>query len=264
MRIDGAVAIVTGAASGIGYATASRLASRGATVVAADVRAEALNEAVDRLRARWPGVDPAVADVSSRIDAERLVLEAAERHGRVDIVANVAAIGLRKRAQDTSVDEIERVIATNFLGPVYTTMAALPGMVQRRSGFVVNVSSVAGTLPNPMESAYNGSKAALLQWTHTLSIDLRGTGVRAGVLVPGPIDTRMWKTLDNAAAYRGRLYPPEVPADALVDMIEHDREHVTAPRRYALPGIMNAIFGGAMRRSIAAYEDRAARRRGAR
>ena len=258
MRIDGAIAIVTGAASGIGFATAAALAACGATVVATDVRAEALDEAMGRLR---PGVEAVTADVSSRAECEKLVAQAEDRYGRVDIVANVAAIGLRKAAQDTSVDEIERVISTNFLGPTYTTMAALPGMLQRRRGYIVNVASVAGTLPNPMESAYNASKAALLQWTHTLSIDLRGTGVRAGVLVPGPIDTRMWSTLDNAAAYRGRLYPPEVPARALVRMIERDREHVTAPRQYALPGIMNAVFGGAMRRSIASYEDRAARRR---
>jgi len=261
MRIDGAIAIVTGAASGIGFAAASELTSRGATVIATDVRAGPLQEAVERLRRLRPEVEAVEADVSSRGECEKLVAQAEERHGRVDILANVAAIGLRKAAQDTSVDEIERVISTNLLGPMYTTMAALPGMVQRRRGFIVNVASVAGQLPNPMESAYNASKAGLLQWTHTLSIDLRGTGVRAGVLIPGPIDTRMWKTLDNAAAYRGRLHPPQVPARALVRMIERDRDHATAPRRYALPGVMNAVFGGAMRRSIAAYEDRAARRR---
>src|SRR5207245_8813847 len=144
---------------------------------------------------------------------------AQERFGRIDIVVNNAGISVHKNAARTTVDDVERVMAVNFFGPVYMTLAALPGMIERRSGSVVNVTSVAGYVPNPGESAYGASKAALSRWSHGLAIDLHDTGVQVGVLSPGPLDTEIW-SLDEELTYNGRPYPPQGGPDGVAHLTE--------------------------------------------
>jgi short-subunit dehydrogenase len=141
----------------------------------------------------------------------------------------------------------------NFMSAVRTTMAALPGMVERRRGSIVNVTSVAGYLPNPRESAYGASKAALSRWSHGLAIDLHGSGVHVGVLSPGPIDTPIWDT-----DYSGRKYPPELVAREIATMIDKGTAHMTVPRRYGAVGAIYGLplVGRAMRRGIISYERR--------
>src|SRR5207237_49696 len=116
-------------------------------------------------------------------------------------------------------DDVERLMAVNFFAPVYLTTTALPGMLERGLGAVVNVTSVAGYVPNPGESAYGAAKAALSLWSHGLAVDLHGTGVQVTVVSPGPIDTEIW-SLDEELSYMGKLYPPQVVADAVADAVE--------------------------------------------
>jgi Short-chain dehydrogenases of various substrate specificities len=126
-------------------------------------------------------------------------------------------------------------MAVNFFAPVYLATAALPHMLERRRGAVINVTSVAGYVPNPGESAYGAAKAALSLWTHGLAVDLHDTGVQATVVSPGPIDTEIW-SLDEELSYAGKLYPPQVVADAVADAVEKGWVHRTVPRRYGLVG----------------------------
>jgi short-subunit dehydrogenase len=147
-------------------------------------------------------------------------------------------------------------MAVNFFAPVWLTMAALPGMIERGSGSVVNVTSVAGYVPNPGESAYGASKAALSRWSHGLAVDLHGTGVQVGVLSPGPIDTEIW-SLDEELTYNGRLYPPQVVADGVAHMIERGVTHMTVPRRYGAVGVLYPLLGRPMRWGLRKYEERA-------
>ena len=257
MKIDGRVAIVTGASSGIGEATACELAKRGAKVVAMARRADKLEAGVERCRAYDPDAVANPGDVSSRKDCERVVNQTEERHGRVDILVNNAGIALRKRADQTSVEEIERLFSINFFGAVYMTMAGLRGMVERRQGAIINVTSVAGYLPNPLEGAYGASKAALSMWTHGLNVDLHGTGVHAGVLSPGPIDTEIWTGDDD---YRGKLYPPSVVAEAAARMIERQITHMTSPRVFGAVGAVYPLAGRPMRWGLRQFAERMERR----
>src|SRR5437588_3475599 len=111
------------------------------------------------------------ADISSRHECERVIAEVEQRFGRVDVLVNNAGISIHRNAARTTSDDVERLMAVNFFAAVYLTNAALPGMLERREGAIVNVTSVAGYVPNPGEAAYGASKAALSLWSHGLAVD---------------------------------------------------------------------------------------------
>ena len=187
---------------------AIELARRGATVVGVARRQAELAVTLDECRRHAPDSTDFVADLSSRHGCEAVAAAILARLGRVDILVNNAGISIRKPAVLTTVDDVERVMAVNFFAAVYLTMAVLPGMLERRRGSVVNITSVAGYLPNPKESAYGASKATLSLWSHGLNVDLHGAGVHVGVVSPGPIATEIWDKDEFAASYKGMLYSP--------------------------------------------------------
>jgi short-subunit dehydrogenase len=144
---------------------------------------------------------------------------------------------------------------------VYLTTAALQGMLERRQGAVINITSVAGYVPNPGEAAYGAAKAALSLWTHGLAVDLHDSGVQLTVVSPGPIDTEIW-SLDEELIYTGKLYPPQVVADAVADAVEKGWVHRTVPRRYGLVGAMYPIVGRPMRWGLRRFEAQAKKKLG--
>jgi short-subunit dehydrogenase len=257
MRIADRVAIVTGASSGIGAAIAVDLARRNARVAAVARREDRLAQTVADCRKYSPDSLALPADVGSRQACEGVVAEAVRRLGPVDIVVNNAGISNHKHVSATPVEEVEGMMAVNFFGPVYLTMAALPSMLQHGRGSIVNVTSVAGYVPNPGEAAYGASKAALSRWSHGLAVDLHGSGVNVGVISPGPIDTEIWSH-DEELVYEGRLHPPEIVARAVARMIETDTTHMTVPRRYGAVGVLYPLLGRPMRWGMRKYEQRAA------
>jgi short-subunit dehydrogenase len=261
MDIAGGVAVVTGASSGIGATVATDLARRGATVAAVARRKDKLDEVVERCR-QYAAASMAVpADVSSRAECERVIAEVEGRFGRVDILVNNAGISIHKNAARTTADDVERLMAVNFFAPVYLTTAALQGMLERRQGAVINITSVAGYVPNPGEAAYGAAKAALSLWTHGLAVDLHDTGVQLTVVSPGPIDTEIW-SLDEELIYTGKLYPPQVVADAVADAVEKGWVHRTVPRRYGLVGALYPIVGRPMRWGLRRFEAQAKKKLG--
>jgi short-subunit dehydrogenase len=181
-----------------------------------------------------------------------------QRFGRVDIVVNNAGISLHQRVVATSFEDVARLMQVNFLAAVETTMEALPGMLERGQGYVMNVTSVAGFVPNPKEAAYGASKAALHRWSHGLAIDLAGTGVHVGELSPGPIDTEIWDGEEDD--YTGKKYSPQMVADAIGAMIAGDEVHRTVPRHFGAVGAMYPLpgVGRAMRRGLIAFGRRQA------
>ena len=252
MDISGKVAVVTGSSSGIGASVASDLARRRAKVVAVARRKDRLDELVERCRVTSPESMACAADISTRAECERVVRSTEEHFGRVDILVNNAGISIHRNAARTTADDVEHLMAVNFFAPMYLTTSALPGMLDRGQGSVVNVTSVAGYVPNPGEAAYGAAKAALSLWSHGLAVDLHGTGVQVTVVSPGPIDTEIWG-LDEELSYSGKLYPPQVIADAVADAVEHGWVHRTVPRRYGLVGAMYPIFGRPMRWGLRRY-----------
>src|SRR5207249_11226776 len=175
------------------------------------------------------------ADVGSTDACREVVGDVLSRFGRVDIVVNNAGISPDEDPRRRALADAESIMAVNYFGPVALVDAVLPGMLERRSGSIVNVTSVSGYMPAPGEPAYGASKAALSRWSHGLTVDLHGSGVHVGTVSPGPIDTEIW-SLDEEIVYHGKLWSPDVVAGGVVRMIEREATHVTVPRRFGAVG----------------------------
>ncbi len=232
------VAVVTGASSGIGRATALALAARGATVVAVARREERLASLIEECAERSPQSRYLAGDLGERAFAEGCIRDAIERHGRIDVLVNNAALSKHKHTLRLDVEECERVMQVNFLSALWTTLAVLPAMVARRSGAIVNVTSFAGVVVPAREAVYAASKAALEAFTEGLWHDLAGSGVHAAIVRPGPIDTEIWEKTDEPTAYAGRKHPAEDVASAIIEAAERRHHEVTIPRRD--PGLLTA------------------------
>lgn len=178
-RFTGRVALVTGAASGIGEAVARRLLAEGARVASLD------------LDARCPeGVLALTGDVSRSADVERAVERAEVELGPLDVLVCSAGItGESLKTVDVTDEEWTSVMATNANGVFYCNRAVLPGMVERGYGRIVNVASIAGKEGNPMAAAYSASKAAVIALTKAIGKDVARTGVLVNAIAPAVIDT---------------------------------------------------------------------------
>lgn len=195
-----AVALVTGAASGIGRACVERLAGNGTAVVAVDLDADGLAD-LDAL-----ALAADVADAAAVVGA---VARAEAELGALDAVVNVAGItGTRAAAEChvTPVDEWRRVIDVNLTGPFLVCRAALPRMLERGAGCIVNVASAAGLVAFPGRCAYSASKGGVVQLTRSLAADYAARGIRANAVCPGMVDTPMT---------RWRLDEPDLRAAVL-------------------------------------------------
>jgi len=202
-------ALITGASSGMGAALARHLATNGTTVGLVARRADRLAAVLEECREHAPESRMWVADVAAPGAATELVDAAWDAWGGIDVLVNNAAIpGVRHVTRLTS-DEVERVMDVNFQAPVRLVLAALPRMLERGSGTIVNVSSLGGRLGIPRESAYCASKFALCGWTESLKLDLWDTPIKVKLIIPGAVDTEIWDHPDaEAASYDG----PKVPA----------------------------------------------------
>jgi NAD(P)-dependent dehydrogenase (short-subunit alcohol dehydrogenase family) len=180
------VAIVTGGASGIGRALATRLVTAGARVVVADVDGPLADEVAHTLgsRARAEHVD--VTDAEA---VRGLVAATVAREGAIDVLFNNAGIAVFADARDTSLDDWNRLIDVNLRGVVHGIAAAYPIMVRRGRGHIVNTASAAGLLPIPTNIAYVATKHAVVGLSLTLRAEARHFGVRVSVVCPGVIDT---------------------------------------------------------------------------
>jgi hypothetical protein len=224
------VAIVTGASSGIGRSTALMLAERGCTVVAVARREPLLQSLIDECDRYAPASRYLAGDLGERSFAEHVVDDSVARLGRLDVLINNAAIPLHKSLYRTSVEDVERTLRTNFLSCVWTTFAAIPPMLARGSGHIVNVGSFASKVVPTHESIYAASKCAMNGFSEGLWNDLAGSNIFVSLIHPGPIDTEIWQKLDEPGHYDGRLYAPERVAEAILDAILKRRHEVVVPR----------------------------------
>ena len=203
--LTGRIALVTGATSGFGLATAEALVRAGARVIATGRRRERL----DALADRFPGrIHPVVLDVRDRDAVDREIAALPPDLAAVDVLVNNAGLALGlEPAQRASLDEWDTMIATNCRGLVTMTRALLPGMVARNRGHVVNVGSVAGTYPYPGGNVYGATKAFVRQFTLNLRADLLGTAVRATSIEPGMAETEFSLVrFQGDAARAGKVY----------------------------------------------------------
>jgi NAD(P)-dependent dehydrogenase (short-subunit alcohol dehydrogenase family) len=223
-----AVALVTGAASGMGQLAARRLAAAGASVAAVDLDDDGLAATVGRspTMQSWP------CDVSDTGAVERVVKEVEAVLGPIDRLVHAAGICLPGAIAEQPVDELDRTIAVNYLGTVHAVKAVLPGMLDRRHGDVAAFASLAGWLPSPRLGAYAASKHAVVAFMEVLAYENRGSGVRFACVCPPVVDTPMVagiRARDAAALGGQESIDPSIVLDAI------DRS-LDADELFVLPG----------------------------
>jgi len=205
MRLDNKVALVTGAGSGIGRATAELFAREGAKVVVADYNAESGQLTVRSIRDNGGQAVLVEADVSKAADTERMVRVAIDTYGRLDILHNNAGIFIRPTpAHELTEDLWDRVFDTNIKGVWLGCKYAVPELIRAGGGAIVNTASMAGIRGRPYTSAYCASKGAVVMLTKTLAIELAPYHIRVNCICPGAVNTplihQLGVTQEQAAA----------------------------------------------------------------
>jgi short-subunit dehydrogenase len=187
--LNGKVAIITGASSGIGAALAMQISREGAAVILAARRKEKLEQLANEINSAGHIALPIPADVTRRHDAEMLIQTAIERFGRVDILVNNAGRGHFASVEETTDEMIRSMFELNVYSLWYTTRPALTQMKKQGSGHIINVASMAGKLAYPYNSAYVAAKHACVGFTHALRMELMETGIQATVVCPAGVLT---------------------------------------------------------------------------
>lgn len=188
-RVQDLVAIVTGAGSGIGQASAIRLAEEGATVICADINGDAVNATVKQINDSGLKAEGRFIDISDSQACTDLVDSTAIKYGSVDILVNNAGVNLPGVFHEVTNETIDRTLNVNVKGAMYLTRAALPHMLKNQRGSIVNMSSVNGLVSEPYLSVYSASKGALVMFTRGIALDYAKTGIRCNAICPGWVDT---------------------------------------------------------------------------
>ena len=192
---DRKVAVITGSSSGIGLLTAVEFAENGYYVVATmrDLgRSGRLEEAAQKAGVR-ERIEFRQLNVTHFNSLPGAVGEIVRDHGRIDVLVNNAGFSVAGFAEDMSLDELRLQLETNFFGHVAMTKAVLPVMRKQKSGHIINVTSVAGRIGQPLLSAYSASKFALEGWSESLRIETHSLGIRVSLVEPGAYDTDIWE-----------------------------------------------------------------------
>jgi len=254
VALDGKVAVVTGAASGIGRALAGSLARRGCRLALVDIQEEGLRETVEGLPADAVA-SRRVADVSDPAAVAELPAWVLADHGGVDIVVNNAGVALGGTFEKIDPTDFEWLFAINFGGVVRMTRAFLPDLKQRPEGWIVNMSSIFGLVAPPGQTAYAASKFAVRGFSESLRHELRETNVRVCVVHPGGVATsiavnaRIPKDADEQAVAEGRKtmqsvlkMPPDKAAEAIVKGIEARKPRILVGRDARFGAWLERLF----------------------
>ncbi len=234
--LHGKSVLITGGSSGIGRATALRLARFGARVTVAARGADALQEVVKEVAQLGSEAVAVPTDVTDRDQCRRAVDAAVARFGRLDILVCSAGVSMRAPFADSDLDVLERVVRVNFFGTMYATYFSIPH-VKRTRGSLVAISSLTGKRGTPSYAAYGASKFAVQGLYESLRLELAPDGVHVGIVAPGFIDTPLrervlgadGKPWENPPPLPFRLWPVETCVDRILDLILKRRAEVLLP-----------------------------------
>jgi NAD(P)-dependent dehydrogenase (short-subunit alcohol dehydrogenase family) len=195
-KLQGKVAVVTGAGSGMGKSIAVLFAGEGARVIAADINQESLNAVIGEIRSSGGEAKSVIADVTREEDVRNMIDEAVNAYGTLDILVNNAGIMDNFTPAEKVTDQVwEKVFAVNITGPMRTIRKALPIFIQKKAGVIINIASVGGLVGSRAGAAYTASKHALVGLTRNVGFQYVEHGIRCNAIAPGAVNTNIAKTI---------------------------------------------------------------------
>jgi meso-butanediol dehydrogenase / (S,S)-butanediol dehydrogenase / diacetyl reductase len=231
MRFRDKVAVITGAASGIGLATAKRFGSEGARVVIADLKGDAAEKSAGEVRqAGAPDALGMACDVSAEVQVAATVKALMDRFGRLDVVVNNAGLMTFKSLEELTSEDWQKVLNVDLFGAVHFTKQAF--LTMKPGSAIVNVASIHAVMTEPLVAPYAASKAAVVSLTRSASIEGKAKGIRVNVVLPGAIDTPMLWDNPNVKSGAEKVDPkmvgkPEDIAAAIAFLASDDAAFVT-------------------------------------
>jgi len=211
-RFENKVAFITGAGSGIGRATAERLADEGATLILADITPLPLEETAKLARERGAEVEAVICNVSDADDVAAAVRQGVDRFGGLNVLCNVAGILQFGHTHEFPLEDWNRILGVNLTGTFLTCREAIPHLLEN-GGAIVNTSSTAGLAGHPWTAAYSASKGGVLALTYGLAIEYGKQGLRANAVCPGSISTPMVNEFQLPEGADQRLVKRIMPLD---------------------------------------------------
>lgn len=208
MRLNGKVAIVTGAGQGIGAATALKFAREGAIVAVCDLNADAVKTVVGACKEAGAEAAGFIVNIADREAVEDMVASVQKQFGRIDILVNNAGITRDARLQKMTIEQFEQVIDVNLRGVFHATQAVVDCMVRQEAGVILNASSVVGIYGNYGQTNYAAAKFGVIGFTKTWSRELGPKGIRVNAVAPGFIDTPILSTVPDEVLEKMRSQVP--------------------------------------------------------
>jgi short-subunit dehydrogenase len=255
MQIPNRVVLITGASEGIGAACAAEFARSGARLVLTSRSEARLHKSAAAAGAKDALIVP--CDITDDGGRRRLVSRAVERFGAIDILINNAGLGLYAPAWSVPMEEARRLMEINFFAPLALTQLIAPQMRERRTGFIVNIGSIAGKVTLPWMTLYSVSKYALSSLTEGLRMELRASGIRTMIVCPGYVKTAFQQHVISGkppeSMVRGRRFAiePRECAEAIRRGVERDARTVVTPASGWALTLASRLFPGLLEARLA-------------
>jgi uncharacterized protein len=262
-KFEGKIVLVTGASSGIGRQVSLDFSGHGAQSIILVARSRSKLEDLEKTISRKFNIKTIIypCDVSKKSEVEQMGREILDKCGHVDILVNNAGFGLYGKVQNQSIEQIESVTFTNYLGVVYCTKVFLDSMIARKSGHIVNLASVAASFGVAGLSAYCASKYAVLGFSESLSQELHGTGVGLTVVSPMGVKTNFFNNSSFGGRipyYNGFMLKTNTVSNAVLAAANSHRLEIIVPfymragvwLKHTIPFLINPMIGFLFRREL--------------
>jgi NAD(P)-dependent dehydrogenase (short-subunit alcohol dehydrogenase family) len=248
-RLQGKVAFITGAARGIGRATALLFAREGARVALADKDETNIGATALDIEKGGGAVTMAICDISSKPDITAAIADAARLHGGLHILVNNAGITLTRPFVDTTSEEIDALVGVNLKGTIFASQAAIPHMIAAGGGAIVHDASNAGIVGRPWQSIYGATKAGIISLTKSMALSLAKDNIRVNCICPGSIDTPMLRgALNSGGDFEGNWRKTEmvIPLGRIgtVEDVAHATIFLASEEAKYITGVALPVDGG--------------------
>lgn len=267
-KVNDKIVLITGASSGIGKQTVFDFAKHKPKTIVLVARSISKLKEIESIIKKRSDIEicPFQCDVSKKTEVIRMSEQVIGRYGYIDILVNNAGFGIYGKVMDQTIEELESITFTNYLGSIYCTKVFLEPMIARQTGKIINVASLAGSFGIPGLAAYCGSKFAMLGFFEALSHELKGTGVSVTTVSPIGVKTNFFNNESfkrNTPNYTGFMLDPKSVSRAILDAVDSRRLEITVPffmragvwLKHTFPYLVNPLVGAQFRKELDKSKD---------